>query len=238
MEQNLDMKVEATVGTDYSATIEAQKARKIDLAFYGPFSYILAADVATATALVMPAKADGSFSTYNSIIITHKDSGIKSLDDLKGKSLAFADPASTSGHLIPRSILAKHGYDVDKDMKPIFAGGHDAAVLSVANKKVDAGATYEDQVARMDQAGVIKKADLVVLRTSDPIPDGPIAVRKDYDAAMQAKMTAMFEKMPGTLIKEAYGGTGPDRWVKGDDRVYDSLREVAKVLKLDLTKLK
>lgn len=238
MEQNLDMKVDVTVGTDYSATIEAMKSKKIDLAFFGPFSYILAADVASASALVMPAKADGSYSTYNSVIITHKDSPVKSLDDLKGKSFSFADPASTSGHLIPRSILVKHGYDVDKEMKPIFAGGHDASVLAVANQKVDAGATYVDQIERMDKAGVIKKADLVVLRTSDPIPDGPIAVRKDYDQAMAAKLVAMFEKMPAALIKEAYGGSGPDRWVKGDDKVYDSLRDVAKVLKLDLTQLK
>jgi phosphonate transport system substrate-binding protein len=238
MEKQLDMKIDAIVGTDYSATIEAMKSKKIDLAFFGPFSYILANQVAEAEVLVQPAKPDGTFSTYHSVIITKKTTGITKLEDLKGKNFAFVDPASTSGHLIPRSILVAAGLDPDKDMKPIFAGGHDASVLAVANGRVDAGATFEDQVNNMDKAGVIKKDDLLVVRKSDPIPDGPIAVRKDYDPALRTKVTAMFETLPGDVIKEAYGGSGPAKFVKGDDKVYDSLREVSRVLKLDLTKLR
>jgi phosphonate transport system substrate-binding protein len=238
LEKELDMKVETTVGTDYSATIEALKARKVDVTFQGPFSYVLASQVADADVVVVPGTADGKPSTYHSIILTKKTSGIAKLEDLKGKTFSFADPASASGHLIPRSIIVKSGIDVDKEMKPVFAGGHDASVLSIANGKVDAGATYEGQLDRMDAAGVVKKADLLIITKSDPIPDGPIAVRKDYDPAMREKLALAFEKMPGAMIKEAYGGTGPDRFIRASDSIYDSLREVAKVLKLDLTKLR
>src|SRR5262249_36273204 len=192
---------DATVGVDYSGTVEAMKARKIDVAFYGPFSYILAADVAGADVLAMTAREDGSYSTYNSVIITRKSSGITTLEELRGKSFSFSAPASTSGHLIPRSILVASGFDVDKDLKPIFAGGHDASVLAVANGKVDAGATYEDQIIRMDAAGVVKQDDLLVLRKSDPIPDGPIAIRRDYDPALRERLAAMFEQMPRDLIQ-------------------------------------
>jgi phosphonate transport system substrate-binding protein len=238
LEKQLDTKVTPIVGTDYTATIEAMKSKKVDLAFYGPFSYVLAADVAGADVLVVPAKEDGSISTYNSVIITKKSTGITTLDGLKGKSFAFVDPASASGHLIPRSIIVAAGLDPDKDMKPTFAGGHDAAVLAVANGRVDAGASFEAQVDNMDKAGLIKKDELLIIRKSDPIPDGPIAIRKEYDPAQRVTLATAFGTIPGATIKEAYGGTGPAKFVVGQDKAYDSLREVAKVLKLDLTKLK
>jgi phosphate/phosphite/phosphonate ABC transporter binding protein len=108
----LGMDVKAYVGTDYTATVEAMRAKRVDAAYFGPFSYVLAAQVADARVFVVPGSADGITSTYNSLIVTHTASGITSLDELKGRNFSFVDPASTSGHLIPRAMLLKAGIDL------------------------------------------------------------------------------------------------------------------------------
>src|SRR5262245_43450173 len=137
-------------GTSYTAVIEAMKAGRIDAFEVGPFAYILAAQQANAEALAVGAPESGGAKEYDpkfkpyylSTIITKKGSGIKTVADLKGKSFAFVDPASTSGHLMPASIIMKAGINPDTDMKPVYAGSHPAAVLAVMNDKVAAGATF------------------------------------------------------------------------------------------------
>ena len=131
----LGMEVKGWIGTDYTATVEAMRARKVDAAYFGPFSYVLAAQVADARVFVVPGSADGITTTYNSLIVTHASSGITTLDELKGRDFAFVDPASTSGHLIPRALLVKAGIEPERDMKTIFAGGHDASLLAINGKR-------------------------------------------------------------------------------------------------------
>src|SRR5262245_51139369 len=157
----LGMDVKAFVGTDYTATVEAMRAKRVDAAYFGPFSYVLAAQVADARVFVVPGSADGITSTYNSLIVTHTASGITSMDGLKGRNFSFVDPASTSGHLIPRAMLMKAGIDPDKDLKTIFAGGHDASLLAINGKRVDAGAVSSTQHKRMIEAGIVDEANLL-----------------------------------------------------------------------------
>jgi len=95
LEKKLGTKVEAFTATDYSGVIEAMRAKHIDIAFFGPFSYVLAADKANGEAFAVGVRDNGK-STYQSIIITHKDSGIKNLGDIKGKDFAFVDPAAAA----------------------------------------------------------------------------------------------------------------------------------------------
>ena len=105
LSKELGIPVEIKVTSDYTAAINAMKYKHIDMAWFGPFSYVIAANVAGAEAIVNGVKESTGSSTYKSIIIANADSGIKTLDDLKGKSFAFVDPASTSGNLIPRKAL-------------------------------------------------------------------------------------------------------------------------------------
>ncbi|MFQ6055334.1 MAG: phosphate/phosphite/phosphonate ABC transporter substrate-binding protein, partial [Methanosarcinales archaeon] len=170
LSSKLGMKVELYVTDDYTAAIEAMKSKHIDMAWFGPFSYILAAKEAGAEAIVNGIRRDTGLSTYRTVFVTRADSRIKTLDDLKGKSFAFVDPASTSGNLIPRKVLIENGIDPDKDFSlTYYAGTHNAVEYAVANGKVDAGADSDNSYNRMVKAGEIDPNVNVIIYTSDPI---------------------------------------------------------------------
>jgi phosphonate transport system substrate-binding protein len=161
--QALGVRTVVITGTSYNAVIEAMRAGRADAFEVGPFSYLIAAQEANAEALVV-----GNYSTevdtqtlpgYYSVLFTRKGSGIKSIDDLKGKTFAFTDPASTSGHLIPATgIMLAEGFDNQDQLEgffgqQIFAGSHPAAVIAVATGKTDAGATFDDNLLDQNTAG-------------------------------------------------------------------------------------
>lgn len=234
----LGMDVKAYVGTDYTATVEAMRAKRVDAAYFGPFSYVLAAQVAEARVFVVPGSADGITTTYNSLIVTHTASGITSMENLRGRNFAFVDPASTSGHLIPRALLMKAGLDPDKDMKALFAGGHDASLLAINGKRVDAGAVSSSTHKRMIDAGVVDAANLLTLATSDPIPSSPFTARASLDPSLAERLKEAFLEahnyMTPEIRRELIGGE-KNQYVAADDTLYDPIREVARILNLDLT---
>jgi phosphonate transport system substrate-binding protein len=173
--------------------------------------------------------------TYRSVIIARKDHGVRSLKDLAGKTFAFVDPSSTSGHLFPKAALIKAGYNPDTYFsRVIFSGGHDASAIAVQNGKVDAAAIADALLEIAYSRGMLKQDEVVVVWTSDPIPGPPIVYRRDLPAELKAKIRASFAQIhdmpwgPKTTIK---------RWVPTDDAAYDGVREIAKLLDLDLKKL-
>ena len=230
----LGVPVEIFVGNNYTATIEALASNKIDVAWFGPFSYVLSADKYNGEALLLQLGKGGA-TTYNSYIITTPKTGIKTLADLKGHTFSFVDPASTSGNLIPRYTLTKAGFDPDKDVQPSFAGGHDASLLGVISGKTDAGAVASDVFASLLEKGSFKKEDVVIVNTSDPIPNSPIAVSKTMAAADKAAIKAAFLSIKDADVLKAVGSSG---FADGSNDTYNGLRDVAKLLGLDLTKLK
>jgi phosphonate transport system substrate-binding protein len=231
--------LQVNVGTDYTAVIEAMRADEVDLALFGPFSYILAHQVAGARALVVPGTDAGEPSTYRSQILANAEAGIADLDGLRGHSFSFVDPASTSGHLIPRSILVQNGIDPDRDLETIFAGGHDASLLSIDGGRVDAGAASEPQYLEMIEAGLIEEGNFVILAQSDPIPSSPYATRDDLDPGLRERllqaMLRFHETATPEVAAEVLGAN--DRYVAADDASYDVIRETAEVLNLDLEAL-
>jgi len=233
--QILRMDVKPFAATDYNGVIEAMRAKKLDVAFFGPFSYVLAVQVADAEAFaVIPiAKAGG---TYRSQIIARKDRGIASLADLKGRTFAFVDPASTSGFLFPKAALLKAGYDPDIFFsRTIFSGGHDASAMAVQNGKVDAAAVADGLLETAIARGTINKDELMVVWTSDPIPGLPFAMRRDLPPELKKRIVAAF----GELHDIPWGKHGTiTHLVATNDAAYDVVRDAAKVLKLDLKKMK
>lgn len=233
LEKQTGMKVELFVATDYSGVIEAMRSGKLDVAYFGPFSYIMAADKANAEAFAVEQKKD-SGTSYRSIVITSPESGINSLEDLKGHSFAFVDPASTSGNLVPRSFLKKKGIDPDQDFKSvIYAGGHDACELAVKNHKVDAAADADDNYDLMKANGLISDKDIKVIFTSDPIPNSPWAWRKDLPSDLKAKIKTAFLNMaqndPNGMGKI---GKGIEQYVETNDAAYNGIREIAKIMNI------
>jgi phosphonate transport system substrate-binding protein len=235
LQKSLQMPVKPFVATDYNGVIEALRSKKLDVALLGPFSYALATSVADVEAFAL-LETQKQGATYRSVIIARKDHRIAGLADLAGRTFAFVDPSSTSGHLFPKAGLIKAGYDPDNYFsRVIFSGGHDASAIAVQNGKVDAAAIADAMLDIAYARGMLKREDIAVIWTSAAIPGAPVAYRRDLPADLKARIRAAFAEVrdlpwgPQTTIK---------RWVPTDDSAYDVVRDTAKVLDLDLKTMK
>ena len=154
LRKRLGMEVQPFVATDYTGVVEALRVNKLDIAFLTPASYVLAKNEANIRVVLKSERKGVPY--YYAAIITRADSGIKSLDDLRGRSFAFGDSLSTTGNVIPRQMFKAHGIDPVRDFTQVlYSGGHDATVLAVFNGKVDAGATYANSPDGNDTAGCV-----------------------------------------------------------------------------------
>ena len=190
LRKQLDMEVQPFVATDYTGVVEALRANKLDVAFLTPASYVLAKNE-TNVKVVLKSERKG-IPSYYAAIITRADSGIRTLEDLRGKTFAFGDSLSTPGHVFPRKMFKEHGIDPVRDFKQVlYSGGHDATVLAVLNAKVDAGATYANSPDNQDTAWMryLKNPDDVkkihAIAFSEPIP-GDVRADREQQAAFDS----------------------------------------------------
>jgi phosphonate transport system substrate-binding protein len=226
LEEKLDLKVEVTVTTDYTAAILAMKNNHIEMAWFGPFSYVLAAEEAGAEAIVNGVRRDTGNTTYRTIFVTTADSGIRTLDDLVGRDFAFVDPTSTSGYLVPMAILLEHGIDPERDFAHVtYAGSHNFVELVVQNGTVDAGADSDTSYYRMVEAGEIDPDVNVIIYRSEPIPGSPIAVRGDLPRELKDQIQQALIEMSTQSFYEVQGWGNIERYVEIDDSDYDVIRE-------------
>ena len=232
----LGMPVKPFVAADYNGVIEALRSKRLDVAYLGPFSYVLGASVADIEAFAVAETKKAGRTYYHSLIVANKDSGIKTVADLKGKTFAFVDPSSTSGHLFPKAGLIKAGFNPDKDFgRVIFSGSHDANAVAIENKRVDAVAIADRILDAAIAKGLAKREDLVVVWKSDPIPESPTVWRKDLDPALKKRIQAAFlevKNIPWSDQGELNG------FHPTNDAAYNVIRETAKVLNLDLKAMK
>ncbi|QNP48420.1 phosphonate ABC transporter substrate-binding protein [Diaphorobacter aerolatus] len=230
------MKVKPFVANDYNGVIEALRSGKLDIAYLGPFSYVLASEVAGAEAFAVAVTKKTGTSSYHSQIIARKDKGLQTVAQLKGHTFAFVDPSSASGHLFPKAGLMSEGFDADKGFsRVIFSGSHDASIMAVANNKVDAAAVADRILDSAVNKGLVKREDFTVVWRSQPIPESPMVWRKNLDAATKQKVAAAMAD-----IKDLpWGDQGVlNGFAPTNDQAYDVVRQTAKVLKLDLGKMK
>ena len=234
-------KVEVFVATGYNAEIEAMRNGKLELAEFGPLGYVLAHQVAKAEAVAAFGAVDGKPVTYWASLVTYPTSGIKTVADIRGRSFAFSDAASTSGHLFPAYGLRKAGLDPDKDIKAIYAGSHTASFEAIYNHKVDAGELNSEQLESATQRGHYKDGDLVFLWKSDPIPTDPFAVRGDMPDAFKKKLADAVQHLDLMSLDPAdrkiLVGAGITQLVPQTDHSYDLIRDLVKTLNIDLDKL-
>jgi phosphonate transport system substrate-binding protein len=232
----LGFAVKPFVAADYNGVIEALRSKRLDVAYLGPFSYVLGATVADIEAFAVAETKKAGRTFYYSQIVAHKDSGIKTVKDLKGKTFAFVDPSSTSGHLFPKAGLMKVGFNPDKDFgRVIFSGSHDSSAIAVQNKKVDAAAIADRILDAAVSKGLVKREDLVEVWKSDPIPESPTVWRRDLPADLKARVQAAFlqvKDIPWSDQGELNG------FHPTNDAAYNIIRDTAKVLNLDLRKMK
>src|ERR1044071_4219707 len=190
LRQELGMEIEPFVATDYTGIVEALRVHKLDVAFLAPASYVLPKNEPDIKVILKSERKGIPF--YYAAIITRAHSGIKDLEDLRGKSFAF-------GHVFPRKSVEERGIGPTRDLKQIlYSGGHDATVLAVLTGKVDAGATYANSPDSMDTAWMryLKDpADVKRIRAiafSEPIPADNLVVSGGLDPKIVKKLEEVF----------------------------------------------
>lgn len=221
---------------DYMAVVEAVRSGFVDVALMSQFSVALAIETDALSPLIvweaeqLPA----------SLCLVRSDSSIQTMEDLRGKQIAFVDPGSTTGHFMPRSLLTQSGLEYQVDYQATFAGGHDTAILAMMNKSVDMACTARQLVPIFQEAGLFAEGDIRVVGESDPIPVGiSIVVRNDLD---QATRDLLAETLPSALMAQEdllplFGGS-TEYIVNPDSSVYAPLLKVARDVGLDLDDLR
>lgn len=239
LEKNTPYKFEISIPQSYIAVVEAFGTKRADVAAMNSFGYVMAHKKYAAEAKLTVLRHGSA--TYQSQFITKADSPIKSVSDLAGKKIAFVDPASTSGYLLPMKTLK------DKKIEPketVFAMKHDSVVSMVYQGQVDAGATFYSPPAdgQMEDArrlvltqypDVEKKVKIIDL--SDPIPNDPVVFRKEMPEEMKTKIVEAFMTFVANpdgkkAFKEIYG---VDELKKANDSDYDSVIRMYDELKVN-----
>lgn len=191
LEKETGMKVDFIPVTDYAGSVEALVANKVDMVWYGGFTFVQAN--IRSNKGVMPLVQREEDQKFTSVFITRTDSGIHQLADLKGKTFTFGSPSSTSGHLMPRSNLLVNHIDPDKDLKQIaFSGAHDATIAAVAGGKVQAGALNALVWKKFVDEKKVDTSMVNVFYTTPPFFDYNWTVRKDMPIALQEKIRKAF----------------------------------------------
>jgi len=230
------LKVEAFVGSDYNGTIEALRNGHVDVALLGPFSYILATTQAPVEAFAVTVIAKTMQPSYKSIIIARKDSPINSINDLKGHTYAFVDPGSTSGYMVPAAAFNTAGITPEKDFKQVmYSGGHDATIVAVGEGKVEAGSVADRIFERGCAKGLADCSKIKIVWESPAIWNDPVLYRKNMSEDLKKKIREAFYSVKNLPFGEM--GTVA-RFDPITDKDYDPLRDIAKTLNLDLSKVK
>ena len=190
LESRLGMKVEFTPVSDYAAAVETLVNRKVDLAWFGGFTFVQAK--VRSGGKVIPLVQREEDEKFRSVFIT-ADPAIQQLADLKGKDVSFGSQSSTSGHLMPRSFLLQAGVNPEKDFKRVaYSGAHDATIAAVASGKVQAGAL---NISVWDKFVTDKKVDTAKVRAFYTTPtyyDYNWTVHADMPAALREKIAKAF----------------------------------------------
>jgi phosphonate transport system substrate-binding protein len=232
LRNELGMEIQPFVATDYTGVVEALRVNKLDVAFLAPASYVLAKNEANIKVVLKSERKGIPF--YYAALITRADSGIKTLEDLRGKTFAFGDSLSTTGHVFPRKMFKEHGIDPVRDFKQIlYSGGHDATVLAVLNGKVDAGATYANSPDNEDTAWMrylkdpqdVKKIRAIAF--SEPIPADNLVISEALDPRVAQKLVDIFLELSRDpkgkkMLRDLYQIDG---FVTASDKDYDSVRQ-------------
>jgi phosphonate transport system substrate-binding protein len=230
------MKIETFVGSDYNGTVEALRNGHVDVALLGPFSYVLATTQAPVEAFAVTVIARTMQPSYRSIIIARTDSPVKSMETTKGNTFAFVDPGSTSGYMVPAAAFKKAGITPEKDFKQVmYSGGHDATIVAVGEGKVHAGAVADRIYERGCAKGLTDCTKIKVVWESDQIWNDPVLYRTTLSEDMKKKIREAFYGVKNLPFGEM--GTVA-RFDPITDKDYDALREIAKTLNLDLSKMK
>ena len=194
LSRELRMKVQFTPVVDYAATVEGLAAKKLDMVWYGGFTSVQAVRRTNGTARRLVLRQEDA--EFKSVFVARPGSGIKGLEDLRGKTFAFGSVSSTSGHLMPRYFLLQARITPEKDLKQVaFSGAHDATALWVESGKVDAGALNFLVWDKLVQQQKVDRSKVAVFYTTPPYVDYVWTARGELDQGLLDRITAAFLKL-------------------------------------------
>jgi phosphonate transport system substrate-binding protein len=227
LETTFQVPVRIFAASDYAGVLQAFSARQIEFAGLGPSIY--AATWLDTNGGVEPfltiEQIDGSVS-YISVMVVRADSGITSLEQMRGRSLAWADPNSASGYLIPRFQLRREGIGVEAGQffgRTGFGGGHEQAVVAMLQRQFDGAMTWASGVGEraqgysrgnlraMVEKGMLRMDDVRIIWSSQPILNGPMAIRTDLPREFREDLTRFYLALPTAhpqVFEQIARGTG------------------------------
>ena len=239
LSERLGVKVEAFTASNYIGVVEGLGSGSVDFGIIPPFSSLLAQKQSNAKP-ILTSKGKTGKPGYTAELYVRKDSGIKSLQDVKGKKVAFVDPSSSSGYIYPGAMLVNAGLNLDKDISYQFSGGHDKSLQLLLNKDVDVIATFDGVEDRYAKDFPQAKTDIQKLATSDMIPGVMVTTSDKMDKELQKKLEQALrdiEKDPKMkeLFTKMFSITG---FTDVDQEAYKKVEATAKIMNVDLDKVK
>jgi phosphonate transport system substrate-binding protein len=229
LEGKLGMKVEFTPVSDYPAAVEALVGKKVDLVWFGGFTHVQA-NIRSGGKIIPIAQREED-TKFQSVFIAKTDSGIKTLDQLRGKQFSFGSQSSTSGHLMPRSFLLQAKIDPDKDFRRVaYSGAHDATIASVVSGKVDAAALDITVWRKFVSENRVDTKAVDVFYTTPPYFNYNWSVHADMPAALRERVTrALLDIDPNTAEgKEILTLNRATRYIPTQADNYKGLEQAAR----------
>lgn len=243
LEDELGIKVNVKVTTDYNGVVEALGAKQLDLGFLPPTDYVLAHEKGYADVLLQALRygvnpEDGSNTDelvdyYYSGILVKEDSDIKTLKDLKGKKIGWQGPTSSAGYVWAAVEMKEEGIDAQNDVTGVQLQGHDKGVSAILNGDVDATAIFVDarNIVKSDNPDVFKKTKIIY--ETEKIPNDTISVRPDMTDEWRDKISKAFinigeDKEGQEIIESIYSHVG---YTESDDSNFDNVRDYSEKVK-------
>ena len=227
--ETLDKEIELVVTTDYSSMIEAASNGRIDLAYFGPLSYVLAKTKSDIEPFA--ARLKGGSTSYTSVIIGNLEAGVDEFADIAGTTVAFGDPASTSSRLFPELTLAQADLTAGEDYEAVFLGAHDAVALAVQTGNAQAGGLSRPIFDSLVEEGTIDPSQIVVIAESEPIPQYPWTLRSDLEPELKDNIRSAFLNLDDESILAPFKADG---FAEMTDTDYNGIRKAGEMLGLDL----
>ena len=239
LSERLGVKVEAFTASNYIGVVEGIGSGSVDFGIIPPFSALLAQKQSNAKP-ILTSKGKTGKPGYTAELYVRKDSGIKNLQDVKGKKVAFVDPSSSSGYIYPGAMLVEAGLNLEKDISYQFSGGHDKSLQLLLNKDVDVIATFDGVEDRYAKDFPQAKTDIQKLATSDMIPGIMVTVSSKMDKELQDKLEKALRDIENDpklkeLFTKMFSITG---FTDVDQEAYKKVEATAKVMNVDLDKVK
>jgi phosphonate transport system substrate-binding protein len=235
LERTLSRQVEILVTTDYSSMIEAMRFGRIEVAYFGPFSYVLAKSRAPGIEPFAVGVERGS-PTSHSVMIAQAGGPVRELVDIRGRPFGFGDQASTSSHLVPRATILQRGSLVGgRDYRVVHLGTHDAVARAVQGGQVPAGALSKPILDTLIRRGTIDAARIVEIGLSEPIPNYPMVLQGNLAEPLKAAIRAAFIDLRDAEVLRSFRVEG---FAPTNDEAYNVLRETARLLELDLSQMR